>query len=694
MMDVESGFFSTIAQVSATLIGFALLVPVFQTRAQSHSISGDKYIKRDKFSMKCLFLVLLPILVLICPFFLSLVLVRYPNLIIPQHYSIISIVCTVFFIRYLLWVKTWSEFTSGSNIIKGILEWAFLGVPIVVFASMQILSIKQISSIFCPYFNDFNFIVYDLVILVIIGLSLILRNLGVEIDKGVFFKKKEISLKFELAEREIAGNINEVVKERERVIKEMDRLLQDTNKSEAELRELKRTSGEYEGEISILEGLMKIIESIYKNIKDNKDDQFCINDFSSFDGWIVDADRRKDAFITGTERAKRVLERVYKIRLDGAMIEDVVISVVVPTYGRVYILKKLLNSLKRAGSNYGSTFEVLIIDNSPSDQREQIEQLCRIFQAKYIPGPSSVREKRNIGIRESKGKIVFFVDSDCIVPREIFIEHLKMYNKPDTAGVLGLTKFFGKNTTMWRIVKRTKFLDAFLFAEKLSNYIDSAPWGTCTNLSIRKDVLDAVSGFDTKFPFKLGGDDTDLGIRINKAGYKIKMNPNAVVYHTKETWNNFLAVARRAFRWGRMDYHLFYEKHKDKISWTFPKPVPLFSFLLLLGFIKAIMNYMLFLSLPFIWLILFLVLNSLLIVKSSRASLKSIVFEIPAQFLHFLFDFGTILESLKSKKLSTFFKSPLDDPRQVIILWDEKVREEWSIIFSSIFIFLFYLYTQ
>lgn len=373
--------------------------------------------------------------------------------------------------------------------------------------------------------------------------------------------------------------------------------------------------------------------------------------------------------------------------------EKPIISVVVPTHDRVDLLKDLLDSLQKAGFNSRTHIEVIIIDDSPQDQQEKIKSLCQTFQAQFLSGPPSVREKRNIGIRASNGKFIFFVDSDCIVSENIFNEHLKLYDKTDTAGVLGITEFIGNDTIMWRIVERTKFLDAFLFAKKLCIYVDSAPWGTCTNLSIRKEVLETVGGFDTKFPFKLGGDDADLGIRINKAGYKIKMNPNAVVYHTKETWNNFLAVARRAFRWGRMDYHLFYEKHKDKISWTFPKPVTLFSFLLLLGFIKAIMNYMLFLSLPFIWLALFLVLNSILIVRSSRVSLKNIVFEMPAQFLHFLFDFGTILESLKSKKLSAFFKSPLDDPRQVIILWDEKVREEWSIILSSIFIILIYIVT-
>lgn len=375
------------------------------------------------------------------------------------------------------------------------------------------------------------------------------------------------------------------------------------------------------------------------------------------------------------------------------VIEDrPVISVVVPTHGRVNLLNNLFISLQKASSNCNISIEVIIVDDSPTDEQNQIKELCRSFGARYINGPQNVRMKRNIGIKASKGEIILFVDSDCEVSENIFEEHLKIYNELDTAGVLGVTEFVGRENITWKIVERTKFLDAFSFAKTLNNYIDSAPWGTCTNLSFKKEVLEQIGGFDTNFPFKLGGDDTDLGIRINKAGYKIKMNPNAIVYHTRETWNNFLAVTKRAFRWGRMDYYIFYKKHKDKISLTFPKPITLFYFLLILGCIKAVVgNILLGLLLPFIWLLVFLFLNAFFKTVSSKDSLKSALFEIPAQFLHFLFDFGTTLESIRNKNLTVFFKYPLNDPKQIIVLWNEKIREMWSITFSTLLILIFFM---
>lgn len=361
-------------------------------------------------------------------------------------------------------------------------------------------------------------------------------------------------------------------------------------------------------------------------------------------------------------------------------------TVVVPTYKRVRFIKNLFISLQEALSKFNGEVEILIIDSSQREDSEKIYSLCKQYGVRYIKGPPNVREKRNIGIEQAKGDIILFIDSDCEVTSDIFAEHLKMYNEPNTGGVLGITEFIGRETTTWKIVKRTKFLDAFSFARTLSNYINSAPWGTCTNLSFKKEVLQEVGGFCTNFPFRLGGDDTDLGIRINKAGYTIKMNPHAVVFHTRDTWNNLLAVAKRVFRWGRMDYYV-YKRHTDKLSFTLPKSITIFFLLIFLVLIKiAINSSIIILLLPFLWFSMFLFLNSFFKIISSKESLKGIFFEIPAQILHFLFDLGTIFESTKNRNFQALTKEAIDDPRQVILLWDKKVEEIWSIIVSILIV--------
>lgn len=370
------------------------------------------------------------------------------------------------------------------------------------------------------------------------------------------------------------------------------------------------------------------------------------------------------------------------------------LSIVVPTHKRVDLLKELLSSIEVAATGSPVAVETIIVDDSPPAEHEQIGELCRRYGACLWRGTASVRQKRNLGIREASGDIVLFVDSDCTVFENIFVEHLRMYREPDTAGVLGLTEFRGPEKAAWRVVKRTRFLDAFFFAETLVNYVESAPWGTCTNLSIRKDVLAAVGGFESSFPFKLGGDDAELGIRLNTAGYKIRMNPAAVVYHTRETWNSFLPVLKRVFRWGRMDYYLYYEKYRDKLALSFPRPVTVLTLLLGACLLAGAVLYPVFLTLPLLWIPVFFVLNGLLRLRQRGIPLRELGWEILADMMQWVFDLGTMLESFKNSNLLHFFYQPSFDPRQAIILWAEKARETWSVLLSTMAVMLWVLLSR
>ena len=248
------------------------------------------------------------------------------------------------------------------------------------------------------------------------------------------------------------------------------------------------------------------------------------------------------------------------------------ITVVIPTRNRSKYIEPLLSSLKVAANNFQGSSEVILIDDSIPKEALIIEEICKRYGARFYPGSTSVRQKRNLGIEKAQYSIVLFVDSDCEAKPDLFIQHAKTYmelceSEKNVAGVVGVTNFVGPDSFMWQVIQRTQYLNAFSFAKRT----EYAPWATCSNTSYRRDVLIELGGFETEFPFRLGGDDADLGIRLNKAGYRIKSNPQAEVDHTRATWNSFLAIWKRAFRWGRMDVHLYYRRHKDRIIFGFPK---------------------------------------------------------------------------------------------------------------------------
>jgi glycosyltransferase involved in cell wall biosynthesis len=299
-------------------------------------------------------------------------------------------------------------------------------------------------------------------------------------------------------------------------------------------------------------------------------------------------------------------------------------SVVIPTQGRFDLVEKLFSSLQRAITQSKVAVEIIIVDDSPQPERDEIVRLCQQYGARYLSGPQNVREKRNLGIEKSKGGIILFTDSDCEVTKNIFDEHLKLYTEADTAGVLGITEFKGKENNIWKIISRTMFLDSFSFAKTLYKVTDSAPWGTCTNLSFRKEVLENVGKFDTAFPFRLGGDDTELGVR----------NFFTVLF--------FIVFACLAY---------ILTGHSD----------------------VAIMIIV-------VWMLSTLLIES--IIKVIRAGEKHyfIVFEFMATLLNLIFDAGTIFESLRRGSCTMLYKRIIYTPALLIYEWESEVVRSWSII--------------
>lgn len=328
------------------------------------------------------------------------------------------------------------------------------------------------------------------------------------------------------------------------------------------------------------------------------------------------------------------------------------VSVVTPTHGRDTLLPTLLASLQTARRNTALPTEILIVDSSPQAEATVIREACDRFGARYIQHTvNNVRQKRNRGIEEAHYPVVLFIDSDCQASPQLINEHAQGYSD-GVGGVVGLTRFIGQTSWVWCLIERTSVLDSFSYARRM----ETAPWGPTCNISYRKKALEAVGKFDTSFPFRLGGDDVDLGLRITDSGYTIKCNPEAVVEHTRDTWSRVTLIGRRLFRWGRMHYHLM-RKHPRRIIYDFPKSSGIF-FLLFLVLLPLAMVWLRpgVLILPVLWLIASLLIETLLMYKIAGTNWRDFGYFIGARMLGLTFETGTLLEALNHGSIQPFYK--------------------------------------
>ena len=237
------------------------------------------------------------------------------------------------------------------------------------------------------------------------------------------------------------------------------------------------------------------------------------------------------------------------------------ITVVTPVHGRCDLVERLLVSLAPAIGAFaraGGAAEVLLVDSSEGADGRRIADLADRHGARVLRSANDVRRKRNLGVRHASGTVVLFVDSDCEADPGLLVEHAaghRVERAPDgrpVAGVLGTVRLAGERTAAWRAAEAAGFCDGFAFATRYPQ----ADWGPCANVSYRRALLLSIGGFREDWPRRLGGDDVELGLRVNGAGAAILCRPGAVVTHSRSTWARWPAVLERAWRWGAMDVHV------------------------------------------------------------------------------------------------------------------------------------------
>jgi len=363
-------------------------------------------------------------------------------------------------------------------------------------------------------------------------------------------------------------------------------------------------------------------------------------------------------------------------------------SVVVPTHGRVHLVERLLRSLHDARFLFQNATEVLIVDSSSSNDAKEIQDMCNKWNCRYFRGENKVGHKRNIGINYACYDIIFFTDSDCEVQPNIFQAHSSSYitNNNSVSAVLGLTEWNGAKGSLWNILPFTSALTAaFSFAA----WFPKVPWGTCTNLSVKREALIAVDGFDEKYPGKVYGEDVDLGLRLTLQGYTIYCNPHAIVKHSREMLTTFSQGIRKTFRTGRADYYLG-EKHSERLSAEFPGPLIIVMLLLCVGILRVFLgNNIRFFLAPLLWLPFFVIASAILTGLIEKNKGIHFFSRSGAVLLEVSFEAGRLFESLIHGSIKRAWTKFVYIDQQLMAERRQKIIQIWVALIGFLLLILF-----
>lgn len=225
------------------------------------------------------------------------------------------------------------------------------------------------------------------------------------------------------------------------------------------------------------------------------------------------------------------------------------VTVVCSTYGRASILPRLVEAL--AGQTMpAKDFEVVIVDNGSSDETPVLLERLADEAPFTLRTLRHARNRgaaggRNTGWVAATAPIVAFTDDDC-APAPDWLERGVRALEGEGPGcfVVGRTRPDpAEEHLLLHPFSRTMVVGEPRFFE------------TC-NVFYWRDDLARIGGFDEGFG--IGGEDTDLALRLIDDGHRAVWAPAAVVHHAVRR-GSFRANLREARRW--VDIPLVVKRH-------------------------------------------------------------------------------------------------------------------------------------
>jgi GT2 family glycosyltransferase len=229
-------------------------------------------------------------------------------------------------------------------------------------------------------------------------------------------------------------------------------------------------------------------------------------------------------------------------------------SIIIAVRNEKRLIIKCIESV--FNQDFKDDYEVIIVDGMSNDGTYEIlEELKNKYDFKFLKNEKiNAAAGRNLGIKNSKGEFIAFIDGDAI-PEKNWLKNIKStFEKHDEVVGVGGPDLLPKDSSyksqsigrvMTSPLARGGRLNpstqhSLMEEEK---YVGHIP--TC-NLSLRREVFDKVGFFDETF---VKGQDLELNYRITNNGFKLLYSPKIKVLHYRK--NDFKSFSKQIYKWAK-----------------------------------------------------------------------------------------------------------------------------------------------
>lgn len=213
------------------------------------------------------------------------------------------------------------------------------------------------------------------------------------------------------------------------------------------------------------------------------------------------------------------------------------ITLVIPVKDRTLELDRLLASV-------GAGHPIVVVDDC-SDDGPALEVIAKRYGALYLPLPVNVgpAAARNAGLQRVKTEFVAFVDSDVVLQGDTFSTMLRHFADPKVAMAAPRVKGLPSPTSDNWIGRYEDARSSLDLGSHPAAVRPRSPVSWVSSTCLLARVTSLGDGFNAEMRV---GEDVDLVWRLSAAGWRIRYEPAAEVWHEHRVelraW-----LARKAF---------------------------------------------------------------------------------------------------------------------------------------------------
>jgi glycosyltransferase involved in cell wall biosynthesis len=198
------------------------------------------------------------------------------------------------------------------------------------------------------------------------------------------------------------------------------------------------------------------------------------------------------------------------------------ISIVIPVYNRAAEIDQVLHSVYR--QDYAN-FEVVVYDDCSTDGTVDVAKMypCHVLEGLHKRvGPT---HGRNVAAAYTTGDILFFLDSDALLPRGALAQAERLLREKHCGAVIGV---FSRKIRHRDFASNYKNLYMHYIFKTLPEYANAFIGAVA---AVRKDVFEAIGGFDVNYG-AIPCEDLEIADRL--APHRIHVCPDLQVEHLKK----------------------------------------------------------------------------------------------------------------------------------------------------------------